>query len=250
MNKNFEDEYIKSAIDDTPDLWNRIEAGIDAKADSTTVPKTSKVIPFYKKYQGLLIACLCLILVVPAAIITLQASHGQKAFSAESTAGAAEAVPMENTYMAEAAMEESAVEESPAEESAAEESAPEPNMETAETSAADTAETDTIESEKLHKEEAAAETIQADTAMDAGTPLDGTTLRDIQLVITEVSTDSCTAAIEEDPNGYLHSGDTLDFTKSTYLKLSFEKGQHYTVTMNYYADESIPYEVTKAVKTN
>lgn len=229
MNKNFEEEYKKSAIDDTPDLWNRIEAGIDAKTNSSTkvnpASKERKVVPFYKKYQGLLAACICLIVVIPAAIIGLKA-NGQMSFSDKASTESAEVAASEDTYMEELAAEEAAVEEAAVEEAAVEE----------------TAETESDAAE-AHKFAATAEALKPATV-----PNEGMTLREIKLLVTAVSLDNCTATIEEDPNSYFEAGDTVSFTKDSYLKLDFESGSSYTVTMNYYADEAIQYEVIKAVK--
>lgn len=220
MNKDFEKEYKKSAIDDTPDLWSRIEAGIDTKMD--TAINTKKVIPFYKKYQGLLAACICLIVVIPAAIIGLR-SNGQ------------------NKAVMESAIEKSAITDA-AEESADMEAAPDTAAAEAESSCDINLADGAVQADS-------AESIEAFEAVKASkAPDDGMTLREVKLQITSASSDNYTAAIADDPNGYFQAGDTVSFTKDSYLKLDFESGSSYTVTMNYYADETIPYEVIKAVK--
>lgn len=63
MNKDFEKEYKKLMTEDVPDLWGRIEAGLEPK--ETAVKKVN----FWKKYRvwgTLAAACLCLALILPA----------------------------------------------------------------------------------------------------------------------------------------------------------------------------------------
>jgi hypothetical protein len=85
MSKVFADEYKKIAASDAPDLWARIEAGLDEIAENTGIrtardvdfaveePETVKLEPmsyvnrrqFWHRYGGLLAACLCAAVVAP-----------------------------------------------------------------------------------------------------------------------------------------------------------------------------------------
>jgi hypothetical protein len=85
MSKVFADEYKKMAAGDAPDLWARIEAGIDEIAENAGIrtardvdfaveePETVKLEPmsyvnrhqFLYRYGGLIAACLCAAVIAP-----------------------------------------------------------------------------------------------------------------------------------------------------------------------------------------
>ena len=124
MSKNFEEEYKKLALDEVPDLWDRIEAGLSEKsAPATHAPgdqreaagkqdrayrkksdkqgKTVRV--FFRRYAGAVAAVFCVFIIIPA--VMLIGRTGNKSLSEK---------------MADTAMEESAFEIT-AEESSGEE---------------------------------------------------------------------------------------------------------------------------------
>ncbi|MCR4807660.1 MAG: hypothetical protein K5857_08275 [Lachnospiraceae bacterium] len=114
MNKNFENEYKKYADSAVPDLWSRIESGIDAleedKSDKIVNIKdyndrseVKKVkIHNLKPYFGALAACACVMLIL---FVTKNVKN-----SSESAATAMEAAPAAMAESAEAtvAMDEDA----------------------------------------------------------------------------------------------------------------------------------------------
>ncbi len=222
MNKSFEYEYKEFAAKDTPDLWSRIESGIDSdmSALENTAAAPGKVIPFYKKYGGLLAACFCIFILVPSVIISIRIRHdtsySEKALDTGIEQNASESL-YEEAPAAEA--EESLSEEAPAEASAAE------------------AEEDFAEA-PAEKEDAA----------DLLSLADGTALRNLHLTIEKIGTGIYTASVLDDPNGYFEAGDLISFTKDSYLESDFELGCSYTVTLNYYADEVISLEAIRAEK--
>lgn len=62
MNKNLEKEYKELMAEDAPDLWGRIEAGLEPK-------KSAAKVSFWRKYRAwgmVAAACLCLAIVLPA----------------------------------------------------------------------------------------------------------------------------------------------------------------------------------------
>ena len=220
MNKNFAYEYKKSAMEDTPDLWSRIEAGIDANqsAAESVSAASKKVIPFYKKYGGLLAACFCIFVLVPCVVIGIRINR--------------------SSLYSENASDAGMDQEAPAAADAAEESAQAPAENMAPTQ-------DTAES-------APAAEAQADFESEANSfaLTDGATIRDLQLIIEEIDINSYVASVLEDPNGYFEAGERIRFTKDSYLELDFKIGDSYTATLNYYADEVIPLEVIQAEKNN
>lgn len=126
---NFENEYKNYAKESTPDLWDRIEAGVDAyeasqsSANNQSNENQSNIVSFnkeesevkvtpskknWKKYSGLIVAAAAVIIVAPAIILMLDG--GLSKVDSAPTAMAAQ--PM----MSETAAEEAApVCEAPAE---------------------------------------------------------------------------------------------------------------------------------------
>lgn len=148
MSKSFEKEYKELAQSKLPDLWDRIEAGLSEKkpvsvpitineeainnetaikkADSNKVndnETTNKVLVFFRRYQTVAAALLCVIILVPAFVLMRQVGGGIGFSNSEE---AKDAAPAEMIY---AAAEEAPAAEAPAEEAvvagAAEETAEE-----------------------------------------------------------------------------------------------------------------------------
>lgn len=94
MSKNFADEYKALANEELPDLWNRIEAGLtpktaslageehlpdieqtikpadpEAKQETESEERKGKVLSFLFQYRTVLAAAICVIVIIPAAIL-------------------------------------------------------------------------------------------------------------------------------------------------------------------------------------
>ena len=71
MNKDFEKEYLEYSAKDTPDLWSRIEAGIDEleNENSNVIPITAKPKKSIKRYAGLIAAAACVVIAIPAIVL-------------------------------------------------------------------------------------------------------------------------------------------------------------------------------------
>lgn len=101
MSKSFENEYREYAKNNVPDLWSRIEAGIDALEDaqetdsndnieiteatnqSRATVKKQPVITAFRKYSGLLVACAAAAIVIPSfIIISRQTARSNETMSA------------------------------------------------------------------------------------------------------------------------------------------------------------------------
>lgn len=121
MSKNFEEEYKKLALDEVPDLWDRIEAGLseksapathaledqreaEGKQDRAYRKKSDKqgktVRVFFRRYAGVVAAVFCIFIIIPA--VMLIGSSGNKSFSEK----------MADTKMEESAFETTAEESS------------------------------------------------------------------------------------------------------------------------------------------
>ncbi len=104
MSKRLEDEYRQMILDDVPDLWDRIEAGLTEKSVSEPVnqnaekpekkkkPVILKILPWA---GGITAAALILIVALPVILIANLAKKAQKTESA---------VPMNAAYMEQNAM--------------------------------------------------------------------------------------------------------------------------------------------------
>ena len=177
MSKNFEKEYIALTEVEVPDLWDRIEAGLTPKSaqnpekneasmiefqkevvskNESENKKISAPLYFMKKYKTVLAAAVCVIVILPAAVLLGQMGMGGvKEECAPADMAAAETV--EYTITTEAAAEEGAVEESAVEESAVYEVAAEemPAEATEDGYAEDMYAEDTVQNQVLESAEAA-----------------------------------------------------------------------------------------------
>lgn len=140
MSKNFENEYIALTQVEVPDLWDRIEAGLNPKSTQDSEKVEASVIDFekeiasrkeadckdkaektliyfVKRYKTVLAAAVCVIVILPAAVMIGRIGMGgSKSESAADTAPA----EMEYAVVTEAAAEEMAAMEEAIEETAAE----------------------------------------------------------------------------------------------------------------------------------
>ena len=70
MSKNFEEEYKALADQELPDLWDRIEEGLAPRSTPKEPGKRStKIVQFVRRYKGSLAAVVCVLLILPAAIL-------------------------------------------------------------------------------------------------------------------------------------------------------------------------------------
>lgn len=70
MSKNFEEEYKALADQKLPDLWDRIEEGLAPRSTpKEPVNKSTKIVQFVRRYKGSLAAVVCVLLILPAAIL-------------------------------------------------------------------------------------------------------------------------------------------------------------------------------------
>ena len=70
MSKNFEEEYKALADQELPDLWDRIEEGLAPRSTpKEPVKKSTKIVQFVRRYKGSLAAVVCVLLILPAAIL-------------------------------------------------------------------------------------------------------------------------------------------------------------------------------------
>lgn len=73
MSKNFEEEYKALADQKLPDLWDRIEEGLAPRSTpKEPVKKSTKIVQFVRRYKGSLAAVVCVLLILPAAILISQ----------------------------------------------------------------------------------------------------------------------------------------------------------------------------------
>lgn len=73
MSKNFEEEYKALADQELPDLWDRIEEGLAPRSTpKEPVKKSTKIVQFVRRYKGSLAAVVCVLLILPAAILISQ----------------------------------------------------------------------------------------------------------------------------------------------------------------------------------
>ena len=144
MSKNFEKEYIALTEIEVPDLWDRIEAGLTPKSmpksengeasiidfskesvsvketesgnkEKQTDDKTKTPIHFFKRYKTVIAAAVCVIVILPAAIVLGKMDIGFGSAKEESAADTAAPESMEYAVVTEAASEDAMAEEAPAE---------------------------------------------------------------------------------------------------------------------------------------
>ena len=186
---NFEIEYKKSALESTPDLWARIEAGVDAYEEATKVEEEKyeekiteneennienigdyKKKKFnFRKYAGIIAVAACLLIVAPAIMFISNNSFAGANFTAEVTAEAP-MVMEEATAEAPMVMEEAAAEapmEAVADEAPMEEAAEAPMEETvAEEADLEIATNDEAPAQTMAKAVRAEETIEEEATIE------------------------------------------------------------------------------------
>ncbi len=263
MSKVFEEEYRQLAQDDLPDLWERIEAGLSEKTvEPVSAPKVK--IRSFRKYTGLIAACLCAAVVIPAAVSLQKSSKSMQESAYDMAAPASE----EAYDMAETTSEETELpftddqftaiqpgngmtgaagtEAAPAPETApaAEALDEEAIMEEAQAAAEEQSRLDDHSVQR-----------QLSEAKNKGGLTDGMIIKAVSLKIIAVEEAAnaeavtvYTAVVQEDPNGLWTSGEEMTFTKGLYVEEELAVGESYQVNLHYYADEPYLFEVSKIIK--
>ena len=117
MERDFELEYSELKQNETPDLWNRIEAGLSEKKIAAVPPENeSKSIDIersavkkqtpWKRWGLLAAACLCVVIIFPAVMIGLTDSHKSNSNSSGSADSAASTELRESSTSTDAAAAE------------------------------------------------------------------------------------------------------------------------------------------------
>ena len=110
MNK-LENEYKQLMQSETPDLWSRIEAGIDASLVTSEASKSvRKSVVNWRKYSLPLVACIAAIMCVPLLLTGFFRMAGGTKGAAEADCAMVETTTATMDCVAEEAIEESAIE--------------------------------------------------------------------------------------------------------------------------------------------
>lgn len=110
---NFENEYKKYSKESTPDLWARIEAGVDAY-EAEKANNTDKVVPItnnkrvFKKHLGLIAVAACILIAVPAMIFTSKDTEKRLDFAPAAASNASMTEEVAKAPMDEDAVDEAA----------------------------------------------------------------------------------------------------------------------------------------------
>ncbi len=267
MSKVLEEEYRQLAESDIPDLWNRIEAGLNTQSieaapdsrSSETVNRNdparrnrsdvspaqrNRVMPrrSLRKYAGIVAACICAAIIIPAALNRGKINEMSMMPDAEAPAAEAE--------MAEAPAAEAEMAEAAAEDSSTGGSAPEsqlPQVGTGDSSREIIADeksdavmpeadsqTDGMESNEYRTSE--------DQKDYSGLLTDGQTVKGVSLTVTAWEIDGTVtvyyAVIQEDPNKLFEKGDTISFIKNSAVVNDISVGEYYQVTLRYSEEAS------------
>lgn len=240
MERDFELEYRELKQNETPDLWNRIEAGLsEKKIAAVPLENESKSIDIerfvmkkqtpWKRWGLLAAACLCVVIIFPAVMIGLTDSYKSNNSSSGSTDSAASAELMESSTSTDAAAAE----------------------------AFDTASAETAEEEGKAEasEEAAAGAAEPESS--DGQILEGAIVQILQVDETGEETIYQAVVLETDTDAVLESGMQIELICNDETQYDFvrepreEKGlkieETYEVSLQYEQDMLF---VLKAAKKN
>lgn len=104
MSRDFEQEFIQLKLNETPDLWNRIEAGLSEKkvlASGRQYKLLQK--PAWRKWGTLAAACICVAIILPALSLVIGSLGGRKNSYSDNRAAAGDKTfsPTNMTNMSE-----------------------------------------------------------------------------------------------------------------------------------------------------
>ena len=264
MERDFELEYRELKQNETPDLWNRIEAGLsEKKIAAVPLENESKSIDIerfivkkqtpWKRWGLLAAACLCVVIIFPAVMMTITGSY--KSNSSGSTDSAASTELRESSTSTDAAAAE-VFDTAPAE--AAEEGKAE--TEYTESAAADAgsmaggSETAALEDAETSEE---AETEAAVPELTEGQILEGVVVQILQVDETGGENVYQAVVLEADTDAVMESGMRIelicndetqyDFVREPREEKGLKKEETYEVSLQYEKDRFV---VLKAVKKN
>ena len=240
MERDFELEYRELKQNETPDLWNRIEAGLsEKKIAAVPLENESKSIDIerfvmkkqtpWKRWGLLAAACLCVVIIFPAVMIGLTDSYKSNNSSSGSTDSAASAELMESSTSTDAAAAE----------------------------AFDTASAETAEEEGKAEasEEAAAGAAEPESS--DGQILEGAIVQILQVDETGEETVYQAVVLESDTDAVLENGMQVelicndetqyDFVREPREEKGLKKEETYEVSLQYEQDRFV---VLTAAKKN
>ena len=268
MERDFELEYRELKQNETPDLWNRIEAGLsEKKIAAVPLENESKSIDIerfvvkkqtpWKRWGLLAAACLCVVIIFPAVMIGLTGSS--KSHSRNSADTAASTDLMENSASSAAASEsaeafDTASDNAAAEERKAETEYAESTTDDAGSSMAGGSETAAIEDAEASEEES--EEVAAPEISD-GQILEGAVVQILQADETGEETVYQAVVLEADTDAVMESGMQIelicddetqyDFIREPREEKGLKKEETYEVSLQYEQDRFV---VLTAAKKN
>ncbi len=260
MNKDFEKAYKELARVEAPDLWDRIENGLNEK--SAPVKRKSSFVVFLKRYSALAAAVLCAVILIPAMIVMKRSgskSFSEKAMPAEDlNTAVTEACETTEEAVAEESVEESAEElveesaEEPVEEYAGaaadmEAGAAMAEMETAKDSRSEAADSGSDSSEDTargsDKENAVQAKEEGKLMADRKFTYVTVTIEETKEQMAEENVSEagaiCTGIVKNDPSGVLAEGEKIDIFIPVVSSVALFKGETYELDLSYIEEKDV-----------
>ena len=266
MERDFELEYRELKQNETPDLWNRIEAGLsEKKIAAVPLENESKSVDIerfvvkkqtpWKRWGLLAAACLCVVIIFPAMMAGLIGSS-KSSRSTDTASGAAE---MNTSSSAAASSEPAEAFDTASDNAAAEEGKVEPEY--TESTAADAgssmaggSETAAMEDTEASEEESAE---AAAPEISDGQILEGAVVQILQVDETGEETIYQAVVLEADTDAVMESGMQIelicddetqyDFISEPREEKELKKEETYEVSLQYELDRFV---VLTAAKKN
>lgn len=267
MNKDFEKAYKELARVEAPDLWDRIENGLNEK--SAPVKKKSSFVVFLKRYSALAAAVLCAVILIPAMIVMKRSgskSFSEKAMSAEDfNTAVTEACETTEEAVSEESVEESVEElveesvEEPVEEYAAATAADMEAGEGAQTGAA-MAETETATDSRSEAADSGSDSLEdtaggSDKENAVQAKEEGKLMADKEFTYVTVTIEEtkeqmaegdiseagaiCTGIVKNDPSGVLAEGEKIDIFIPVVSSVALFKGETYELDLSYREEKGV-----------
>ncbi len=258
MNKDFEKAYKELARVEAPDLWDRIENGLNEK--SAPVKRKSSFVVFLKRYSALAAAVLCAVILIPAMIVMKRSgskSFSEKAMPAEDlNTAVTEACETTEEAVAEESVEESA--EEPVEEYAgaaadmeagegAQTGAAMAEMETAKDSRSEAADSGSDSSEDTargsDKENAVQAKEEGKLMADRKFTYVTVTIEETKEQMAEENVSEagviCTGIVKNNPSGVLEEGEKIDIFIPVVSSVALFKGETYELDLSYIEEKGV-----------
>lgn len=259
MNKDFEEAYKELARVEAPDLWDRIENGLNEK--SAPVKKKSSFVVFLKRYSALAAAVLCAVILIPVMIVMKRSgskSFSEKAMSAEDfNTAVTEACETTEEAVSEESVEESV--EEPVEEYAAATAADMEAGEGAQTGAA-MAETETATDSRSEAADSGSDSLEdtaggSDKENAVQAKEEGKLMADKEFTYVTVTIEEtkeqmaeedvseagaiCTGIVKNDPSGVLAEGEKIDIFIPVVSSVALFKGETYELDLSYREEKGV-----------